>query len=218
MDNVLAFFENTQTIGPIDLLINIILAALFSYFVYLVYIKCSTTISGKSQFGSSFLLITVCTALIIALIKSSVALSLGLVGALSIVRFRTAIKEPEELTYLFLCIAIGLGFGANERLITSASAVLILIIIIIKRAVKGKKENNSFNFTVRTSKMDVEEVVDVANKYFKNVILRRYSKSESGVEVFLEVEIKNLSKLSECSKEFSGKDKSAGINFLESRL
>ena len=58
-------------------------------------------------------LITMTTMLIISIVKSSLALSLGLVGALSVIRFRAAIKEPEELTYLFLTIAIGLGFGAK---------------------------------------------------------------------------------------------------------
>ena len=67
------------------------------------------------------------TMLIITIVKSSLALSLGLVGALSVVRFRTAIKEPEELSYLFFTIAIGLGFGANQTLITVIGFVLIAI-------------------------------------------------------------------------------------------
>ena len=74
------------------------------------------------------------------MIQSSIALSLGLVGALSIIRFRTAIKEPQELSYIFLCVAIGLGFGANERLITLAAGFLILAIIVLTAKLK-KREN-----------------------------------------------------------------------------
>ena len=71
--------------------------------------------------------------LIISIVKSSLALSLGLVGALSIIRFRAAIKEPEELTYLFLSIAIGLGFGANQAGITFISIFIICSILIIMK-------------------------------------------------------------------------------------
>ena len=71
------------------------------------------------------------TAFIISIVKSSLALSLGLVGALSIIRFRTAIKEPEEISYLFICIGIGLGLGANYKLITIMAVILIIASIII---------------------------------------------------------------------------------------
>ena len=74
------------------------------------------------------------TMLIITIIQQSLALSLGLVGALSIVRFRAAIKEPEELSYLFLCIAMGLGFGANQRIISIISFVFISSIIWWKQS------------------------------------------------------------------------------------
>ena len=73
--------------------------------------------------------------LIITIVKSSLALSLGLVGALSIIRFRAAIKEPEELAYLFISISIGLGFGANQAIITTlAFIIIILVIILLKKS------------------------------------------------------------------------------------
>ena len=75
--------------------------------------------------------ISLTTMLIITIIKSSLALSLGLVGALSIIRFRTAIKEPEELMFLFISIALGLGFGANQTFITFIGYVLIIIAIVL---------------------------------------------------------------------------------------
>jgi hypothetical protein len=72
--------------------------------------------------------------LIITIVKSSLALSLGLVGALSIVRFRTPVKEPEELAYLFMAIAIGLGMGADYRLETSVGTILILALVASPRS------------------------------------------------------------------------------------
>ena len=79
------------------------------------------------------------TMLIITIVKSSLSLSLGLVGALSVVRFRTAIKEPEELSYAFLAIAVGIGLGANQILITILGSSIILLIIIINSKYKKEK-------------------------------------------------------------------------------
>ena len=80
----------------------------------------------RRDLGLVLPVIALTTLLVISVVKSSLALSLGLVGALSIVRFRTPIKEPEELVYLFLAIAIGLGLGANQRTI-----ILIAFLIIV---------------------------------------------------------------------------------------
>ena len=82
-------------------------------------------------FSKNFIILGLTTTLVITIVKSSLALSLGLVGALSIVRFRAAIKEPEELVYLFLVIATGLGCGAGQLRITSIGIFLAIIISII---------------------------------------------------------------------------------------
>ena len=88
-----------------------------------------STLSNRSEFAQVFPLIVLTTVLIITVVKSSLALSLGLVGALSIVRFRTPIKEPEELAYLFIAIAIGLGLGADQHVATTVAAAIILTIV-----------------------------------------------------------------------------------------
>ena len=85
-----------------------------------------STLSNRAEFAQVFPFIVMTTILIITIVKSSLALSLGLVGALSIVRFRTPIKEPEELAYLFMAIAIGLGLGADQIVPTIMAVVVIL--------------------------------------------------------------------------------------------
>ena len=80
--------------------------------------------------------------LIITIVKSSLALSLGLVGALSIIRFRAAIKEPEELSYLFMAIAIGLGFGADQTLITIIAFIIIMAIVVFSKKFSKKNQND----------------------------------------------------------------------------
>ena len=119
-----------------DSLINIILAAVVSLLIKLAYDKFEAKSGSDASLSSIFLPLTVITAFIIGVVKGSLALSLGLVGALSIVRFRTAIKEPTELVFLFLCIAVGLGFGANLTIFTSIVSVALLVIISGRNLVK----------------------------------------------------------------------------------
>lgn len=120
-------------------LINLLLAAFLSIILKYIYEKFGESLSNRAQFAKNFLLLTMTTMLIITIVKSSLALSLGLVGALSIIRFRAAIKEPEELSYLFLSIAVGLGLGANQTKITLiAFFSIVLIMFLYKRLTKNK--------------------------------------------------------------------------------
>ena len=108
---------------------NLLLAGLLAYLLSILYVRYGRSLSNRKVFSNNFVLMAMTTMFIITIVKSSLALSLGLVGALSIVRFRAAIKEPEELTYLFLTIAIGLGLGADQVEITLSAFVLIVLII-----------------------------------------------------------------------------------------
>ena len=128
---------------------SLICAAVLSFLVQLFYIKYSSTLSNRKEFSKNFVILGVTTCIVIMIVKSSLALSLGLVGALSIVRFRAAIKEPEELVYLFLIIAIGLGCGANQLTITSVGIFFSLAIIMI------------YSGYLKGSRKDIEEKINV---------------------------------------------------------
>ena len=105
--------QNIQ-IDTNNFFLNLFLAIVLSFLIQITYNKTAQTLSSVKNFSNSFIILGLTTTIIITIVKSSLALSLGLVGALSIVRFRAAIKEPEELVYLFLIIAIGLGCGAGR--------------------------------------------------------------------------------------------------------
>ena len=98
-------------------IIGIIISGFSAYILRIAYIHTSNSLSNKENFSSIFVPLAMATCVVITVIKFSLALSLGLVGALSIVRFRAAIKEPEELVFLFITIAIGIANGANQFLI-----------------------------------------------------------------------------------------------------
>ena len=126
----------SKFIGPLvtnisifGFIFNLLLCAIFGFWLAKIYTKYGSSLSNRAGFSGNFFLLMMTTMLIITIIQQSLALSLGLVGALSIVRFRAAIKEPEELSYLFLCIAMGLGFGANQRIISIIAFVFISSII-----------------------------------------------------------------------------------------
>lgn len=139
----LNFFINQNI--QIDLqgfILSLLCAAILSFLVQLFYIRYSSTLSNRKEFAKTFVVLGVTTCIVIMIVKSSLALSLGLVGALSIVRFRAAIKEPEELVYLFLIIAIGLGCGANQLvIITTGIFFSLLIIMLYSGYLKSSKKN-----------------------------------------------------------------------------
>ncbi len=98
-------------------------ALLAGFFVRYIYTRYSQSISSKSSYGNTLLMVTVCVAGLIAVVKSSLALSLGLVGALSVIRFRTAVKEPYTLAFILFAVCLGISIGASQYIF----AILILL-------------------------------------------------------------------------------------------
>ena len=135
------FFLNSNIdIDFSNFFIGILLSLFLAYIVKFTYIKAGRALNDKDYFSDTFIPLAIITTLVITVIKFSLALSLGLVGALSIVRFRAAIKEPEELVYLFLIIATGLGCGSGQIQITLIGIVMAAIIIICYSLIIKKKK------------------------------------------------------------------------------
>lgn len=163
--------ENIQ-IDLLNFVISLICVSILCLLIQLCYIRFSSTLSNRIQFSKNFVTLGVATCIVITIVKSSLALSLGLVGALSIVRFRAAIKEPEELVYLFLVISAGLGCGANVLTITITGVVFsLLIIIIYSLFIKRTKitHTESVNLAIiidqDLSDSDIEKIIDqIKNK------------------------------------------------------
>lgn len=123
--------------------VNTLIGGALGFYVRALYKRFGSSLSNRESFGNLFPILTAITVVIIFVVKSSLALSLGLVGALSIVRFRTAIKDPEELVYLFLCIGMGVSLGAELRLLTLLSVLIVSGFIIGQHWLpKGKSDQN----------------------------------------------------------------------------
>ena len=147
----------------------ILISALLAWIVKYAYIKISRTLNDREHFSNIFVPLAIITTLVITVIKFSLALSLGLVGALSIVRFRAAIKEPEELVYLFFIIGIGLANGANQFLVSIIATFFIIVILFIKKYFDDKKNDqnlsdssvNVMQIEIVNSKEGVEKIIDI---------------------------------------------------------
>jgi len=128
-----------------NLLFNLGVGLVLGYIIRWHFVRFGSTLSNREEFALVFPIILLTTVLIITVVKSSLALSLGLVGALSIVRFRTPIKEPEELAYLFLAIAMGLGLGAGQTIVTViAGAFILAAATAVKWSRRGRENKNLY--------------------------------------------------------------------------
>jgi hypothetical protein len=163
-----------------ELIISFLLCMALSFLLSKFYISKSLSLTGKNHISSILPILSGIIFLVIIIVKSSLALSLGLVGALSIVRFRTPIKEPEELVYLFLAIAIGLGFGAGYVLVTTL--ITILLMVIINFWVVGKKTLliSQFNTVINWNdeKLSFDEIISTLRPMVDSLKVIRVESSE----------------------------------------
>ena len=162
-DSIITNFETD--IPLLDFTFKFLLTCLLSWTISTIYKFYSTVLSNKKNFSNNLIIVSTTTMLIISIVKSSLALSLGLVGALSIIRFRTAIKEPEELSYLFIAIALGLGIGADQIFVTITAFILTSLLLITIYYINGDKiEENGMIISLeidRAPQPQLNEVVSI---------------------------------------------------------
>ena len=201
--------------------INLFLTTIFSYLLGMVYKKYGNSLSNRDSFGKNFVLLAVTTMIIITIVKSSLALSLGLVGALSIIRFRAAIKEPEELAYLFLAIAMGLGFGANQTIVTIIAFFVILSIIILAKINSNKyDENQNLHLTIssdNTKELGIEKIVDILKEHCETVDLKRLHETSMILEASFMVEASNFDQLNKAKDSMIKLYSDVKITFLDNK-
>lgn len=199
---------------------NIILAAVLSFILGYVYVKFGKSLSNRKGFAANFVLLAMTTMFIISVVKSSLALSLGLVGALSIVRFRAAIKEPEELAYVFLCIAIGLGLGADQTLITILAFFIITLLIIITRYPRKTETNQNLHLTISTNQPgsdDLDKVVNILKKNCVDVNMRRLDETKEIMEASFLVEFSDYEQFKKTKAELQALNDSTKITFMDNK-
>ncbi len=218
MDSLTSLKQNINIqLNYTDLALNLIIAAILAWILEYVFVNYSNTINNKKVFSKNFIVIAMTTAFIISIVKSSLALSLGLVGALSIIRFRTAIKEPEEISYLFICIGIGLGLGANYKLITIMAVILIIASIIIKEKFFGNKEvsNEAIYLTLNfNGKLDLDKILNLCKNYCSSVYLRDFDLLIDKSQIGLVINFQDSNNIDNLIKEIKSINDKIEINLI----
>jgi len=216
-------FESGEAFSVVSYLINIVLCAILLFILSMIYSKYGKSLSNRQQLSKVLILVGVTTFIIISIVKSSLALSLGLVGALSIIRFRTAIKEPEELGYFFIAIAIGLGFGANQLLPTVIGAFVLFLIIFLSSMSKSSLSTNQ-NILISLS-----DINDVNKKELQSNITAIISKNASRTELIrLNIEensldynflvlLKDYNSINTITNDLASLDSTMSITFIDSQ-
>ena len=224
----LRFFVSDHTVnfGLLDIfnfLFALFTCAILSYILGMIYVKYGNSLSNRKAFAKNFLVLATTTMFVIMVVKSSLALSLGLVGALSIVRFRAAIKEPEELTYLFLNIAIGLGCGANQILITILAYFSIVLFIIVSkgRFFWMKEEKTATGMTsyvlivCENKVVGLPQIIDVLTSNCNTVKLKRTDEAHGRLEASFYLDFDEWNHFEKMREELIKLDEQMKITFMD---
>ena len=206
-----------------QLIIGITLSYFLNYALGKVYLRCSDSLSNKYAFSRLFPIISAATCLIIFVVKSSLALSLGLVGALSIVRFRTAIKDPEELIFLFISIALGLASGAGQYSAAFVGFLMISFGTYILKIRRNKSTSNNL-FRLSCDSLESENIIPLINclkEHVERVDIGNLISSNSSVDkcnVNFTISISNVETLVKLRKELKLKFSEASFAFIEVKV
>jgi len=184
------FLENITSVSLLDMAIALVLAFCIGLFIFFVYKKTFAGVMYSSSFGVSLIAMTMITTVVILAVTSNIVLSLGMVGALSIVRFRTAIKEPLDISFLFWAIGAGIVLAAGMIPLAVIGSVIIGIILLI--FVNKKTHTNPYIVVIRCDNHDSETS---ARKYLESKTVKCITKSKSAqkgeIELNMEIRLKD---------------------------
>lgn len=187
-----SFLESVREFSILDTLIGLLFALIIGLFIFLVYKKTFSGVMYSTGFALSLIGLSLVTTLVIMAVTSNVVLSLGMVGALSIVRFRAAIKEPMEIVFLFWAIAAGIVIGAGMIPLAVIGSVIIGIILIV---FVGRKVRHTPYILIMNCADDKAEaaalalVKEATDKY----IVKSKTVTAAGIELTAEIRVKDES-------------------------
>ena len=195
MKKVLQALAEMQVKMPIQTVLLVLLVAfLVSLIIYLTYKNTYTGVLYNPRFNVSLIMITMVTTMVMVVIGSNISVSLGMVGALSIIRFRTAVKDPRDTAFIFWCVVSGLACGTQNYTIVIVGSVFICLILFLFKKVTTK--NNKYVLIIKGKSFDLKEVEKTLDKKLKDYICKGKYISVNGMETIYDVKIKD-SKISD---------------------
>lgn len=196
-----SFLENITSVSLLDMVIALALAFGIGLFIFLVYKKTYQGVMYSSSFGTTLVALTMITTLVILAVTSNVVLSLGMVGALSIVRFRTAIKEPLDIAFLFWSIAVGIVLAAGMIPLALIGSVVIGLILVV--FVNKKSHLNPYIVVLSCTDSSTEnQAVSFLKENVQKCVIKNKTVTKDLIELNFEIRMKNentdfINKLSE---------------------
>ena len=182
--------ENVTSVSVLDMIIALVLAFGLGVFIFLVYKKTYSGVMYSSSFGTTLVALTMITTVVILAVTSNVVLSLGMVGALSIVRFRTAIKEPLDIAFLFWSIAVGIVLAAGMIPLAVIGSVVIGIILLV--FVNRKSHKNPYIVVIRCDGHDSEtKAKSFLDSKTERCVVKSKTVQKGAVELNMEIRLKN---------------------------
>ena len=221
MENIYNNFQIENNSDYFTIFFSFLLCILCSILLKNVFQSKSSSLTGKYHVGNIIPMMSLTTFLVITVVKSSLALSLGLVGALSVIRFRTPIKEPEELVYLFLAIGIGLGFGANQIIITLGCFLIIIFCIYFIFNREKTSNINDFNFILNWNSSDINsnQVIKTLNQEISQFEVIKYDLEENNQHTLcLRVSIHEIDQIEKIEKILKNNFKDITYSFYEAKI
>lgn len=185
-----SFLENVTSISVLDMVIALVLAFGLGVFIFLVYKKTYSGVMYSSSFGTTLVALTMITTVVILAVTSNVVLSLGMVGALSIVRFRTAIKEPLDIAFLFWSIAVGIVLAAGMIPLAIIGSVVIGIILLV--FVNKKAHKNPYIVVIRCDGHNSEaKAKSFLDSKTERCVIKSKTAQKGAVELNMEIRLKD---------------------------
>ncbi|MBO4901114.1 MAG: DUF4956 domain-containing protein [Lachnospiraceae bacterium] len=185
-----SFLESVTEFSAIDTLIGMLFALVIGLFIFLIYKKTFSGIMYSTGFAMSLVGLSLVTTLVIMAVTSNVVLSLGMVGALSIVRFRAAIKEPMEIVFLFWSLAVGIVIGAGMIPLAVIGSAIIGVIMVL--FVNVKVRNTPYILIVNCADEKAEEsAVNIIEKSVDKYIVKSKTVNAAGIELTAEIRVKD---------------------------
>ena len=195
MKKVLQALAEMQVKMPIQTVLLVLLVAfLVSLIIYLTYKNTYTGVLYNPRFNVSLIMITMITTMVMVVIGSNISVSLGMVGALSIIRFRTAVKDPRDTAFIFWCVVSGLACGTQNYTIVIVGSVFICLILFLFK--KFTTKNNKYVLIIKGKSFDLKEVEKTLDKKLKDYICKGKYISVNGMEIIYDIKIKD-SKISD---------------------
>ena len=183
-----SFLQNVTSVTPLDMIVTLVLSFAIGLFIFYVYKKTYSGVMYSSSFGVTLIALTMITSFVILAVTSNVVLSLGMVGALSIVRFRTAIKEPLDIAFLFWSIAAGIVLAAGLIPLALFGSIGIGVILLI--FVNRKSTTNPYIVVIRLEGHDCEvKAVDYLKSRTKKCVTKSKSARKGEIELNMEIRL-----------------------------